>query len=169
MKATAVFFVAMTVLCLIISMIIAQSASVDEYAAIIEGNRYGIAKAAEQYKTATFYRIVAGVLFLIAVPVVIFARRKEKEDASFRKCPRCAELVKKEAVICRFCQYQFTNVGQPVAVQKPTRDPSVIMPGDIPNPRVKLCPDCGQELMVQAVRCRHCGFEFEPRLTVRRR
>lgn len=27
--------------------------------------------------------------------------------AASKKCPKCAEMVKKDAVICRFCRYEF--------------------------------------------------------------
>jgi hypothetical protein len=43
----------------------------------------------------------------------------------YKKCPRCAELVKKAALVCRFCQHDFGVKNAPpahlVAMEPPVR------------------------------------------------
>jgi hypothetical protein len=46
--------------------------------------------------------LIAGILVL-ALPNPEIARREAEERCNSRKCPFCAELVKKEAVICKHC------------------------------------------------------------------
>ena len=36
-------------------------------------------------------------------------------DGTLKKCPQCAEAVKREALICRFCQHQFDPASFPIA------------------------------------------------------
>lgn len=52
-----------------------------------------------------------GILFfIVALPHALLIGHEEKSleakqlSDGMRKCPSCAELVKKEAVVCRFCQ-----------------------------------------------------------------
>ena len=57
--------------------------------------------------------IFGASFFIIALPWAILLKPKEGEPETRRvtegmkKCPECAELVKKDARICRFCGYEF--------------------------------------------------------------
>ena len=84
---------------------------------------------------------IALLAALLMKPDMKLLEKKELEDGASKKCPQCAELVKKAAVKCRFCQYEF----------KPT------IVGN------KDCPSCGQSVMREAVRCKHCGHAFARR------
>ena len=50
-------------------------------------------------------------LALIAIGVVP-AQASKKSKAALRKCPSCAEDIKAEAKICRFCQAELPEVAQ---------------------------------------------------------
>ena len=40
--------------------------------------------------------------FIVALPFALLL-----EDKTAKKCPRCAELIKRAAAICRFCGFSF--------------------------------------------------------------
>jgi len=57
--------------------------------------------------------IFGASLFIVALPWAIIMKPKrkiieqEQLQDDMKKCPQCAEIVKKEARVCRFCGHEF--------------------------------------------------------------
>lgn len=56
-----------------------------------------------------------------------------------KTCPRCAELVKSEASVCRFCGHEFP-AGDELTIQRRVDAP---VRTDLPNSPKLRCPSCG--------------------------
>lgn len=60
--------------------------------------------------------LYGAVLFIVALPHALLVSHEEKSleakqlSNGMRKCPSCAELIKREAVVCRFCQRNLPPV-----------------------------------------------------------
>lgn len=83
--------------------------------------------AANKGHSFLLWWIYGAALFIIAFPHSLFvsgdagAMEALQLANGMRKCPSCAELVKNEAVVCRFCQRDLPPVPEADAFD-PTKD-----------------------------------------------
>lgn len=89
--------------------------------------------------------IFGGALAVIGAVFVGFGSisRKGREESAApaeatRKCPFCAEIIKAEAKICRFCQRELPPLSGPSSPQGPA-EPSTVIPA-VGNPRAAWTP-----------------------------
>ena len=96
-----------------------------------------------------FLGLILGPLGLL---IAIFMKPKAKSlegtaliPGTTRKCPFCAELVKREAVICKHCQRDL-----PPEADLIPELPAALQPG------YSRCPECNAAVNDESVKCWSC-------------
>jgi hypothetical protein len=57
--------------------------------------------------------VLCGGLVVVVVMVAILLTRRKPAPAPTRKCPYCAETIRAEAVVCRFCGRELEDRSAP--------------------------------------------------------
>lgn len=67
-------------------------------------------------------------------------------DIDVRKCPYCAEIIKREAIVCRFCSRDL-NIPNTLIDNKKTATTPSLQPGDADS--IRICPKCGVPMIIK--------------------
>jgi hypothetical protein len=97
----------------------------------------GLIPAAIAQKDFVVWWLFGAALFIVALPAAILLKpdvaeieRQQLEEESMKRCPYCAELVKREAKVCKHCGRDLTvppqpddapNLGHPEVAIQPRR------------------------------------------------
>ncbi len=65
--------------------------------------------AQKKGRSALLWWVFGVLLFIVALPASIIIKPLEAQ-ATGKKCPKCAEFVKEEALICKHCGSDVTSI-----------------------------------------------------------
>lgn len=104
--------------------------------------------------------LVSGIATIIGVILFVAGTLQEGKIEPLstytnyhRKCPFCAELIKEDAVICRFCNRDLPAYIQPTEVEAEERGKVVPYP--------KICNKCGTRYPEEHLICPDCDLDLE--------
>lgn len=95
-------------------------------------------------------------------------RPPSSTDTDYRQCPSCAELVKTEAKVCRYCQRNLPSFRQLEDQSKAEREELAALRKSDSEAARQLeerlpkgeCPNCERIIPLSSTECNHCGANF---------
>lgn len=94
-------------------------------------------------KSFVAWWLYGAALFIVALPHSLLIKadvkeieREQLQSGSSRKCPFCAEIIKSEAIVCRYCGRDLPSEA-PSQIERIVKPPEKIIDEDELNERFK--------------------------------
>lgn len=94
------------------------------------------------------------ILVLVTKPNTAAIEQRQLASGEMKKCPACAELVRSDARVCRYCQHDLTAAvpGRLAPAQRAFAKPN--------GAGGFTCSACGGGVRHDATDCKHCKASF---------
>jgi hypothetical protein len=108
-----------------------------------------------------FSPIIAGIVVACLPSLKEELEQKALAEGGMRKCPFCAELVKQEATLCRYCHSELPPFSAPPSSPSPGMADGPMTISVVPA----KCPNCGSDRMIALIHgrryhCQGCSADF---------
>jgi hypothetical protein len=116
--------------------------------------------------------VLGGALLVAGALLLALSSRSSAPsatDVGHRQCPHCAEFVKNEAKVCRYCQRDLPSLRELEDQSKldrerlselGNRDPQAAQQLEEKLPKGQ-CPNCRKTIAMSSLECKHCRASFE--------
>lgn len=131
-------------------------------------NNLGLMEQRRNHLMMAGVTIIAGVL-LIGFGTVITPQALAQE-LGHRTCPFCAEKIKAEATVCRFCQREMPSLAEEAAAREAATQLAARQAEQAAAERHEaearkpkgICPNCEATIAVDSISCPKCKATFGP-------
>lgn len=116
--------------------------------------------------------IVGGAMLIAGALLLALSTRGgsqvEPGTAGYRQCPSCAEMVKNEAQVCRYCQRDLPSLSELQAKEEMERQQLAEvkkLQGEAARQAEEglpkgACPNCNKTIPLASLECKHCRASF---------
>lgn len=131
-------------------------------------NNLGLMERRRNHLMMAAVTILAGIILFgfgtVSIPQQITTDEKQ------RTCPFCAEVIKAEAKVCRFCQRELPSLEAEIAssqaanqliAERDAANAEMIRQTDALKPKGR-CPNCTSLIALDSLKCQKCNAQFGP-------